>query len=435
MTEQKKLLLLQLNELNFDIVKDYFNDSKLPNLKKIFKDGYIQTYSETEYDLLEPWIQWVSVNTGMSAHEHGVFRLGDITKSNHKQLYEIVEESGYNVGAIIPMNTKNNLNNPSYFISDPWTRTEDSKDFLIRQLSNAISQIVNDNAKRKISFKNLIYLLYGLLKFVRFKNYLKMLYLALTGINHKWRWAIFLDLFLNDLHLKLVKSSRPNFSSLFLNCAAHVQHHYFFNSKKNIRKNPSWYLGENFDPFKEVLVEYDNIIGDFMKLYDYQLIIATGLSQEVSKQAEFYYRLDNHSNFLKIFNINYKRVMPRMTRDFLIEFENLDEAKKAQDEIENLTTSDGERIFGIVDNRGESLFISLTYNREIKKELIVKNRMKDREVKLYEYTSFVALKNGIHNPNGYAYFSNDVQYIKGKEIHVKELFNIILNYFSIPVRH
>ena len=59
-----KFLLIQLNEINFDLVDKYLlfsKKNKFENFKKIkniFKS--FDTYSEQEYKNLEPWIQWVS---------------------------------------------------------------------------------------------------------------------------------------------------------------------------------------------------------------------------------------------------------------------------------------------------------------------------------------------------------------------------------------
>ena len=46
---------------------------------------------------------------------------------------------------------------------------------------------------------------------------------------------------------------------------------------------------------------YDKIIGDYLQLKDFNLIIATGLTQEINETAEYYYRLNLHKNFLKKF--------------------------------------------------------------------------------------------------------------------------------------
>ena len=75
-----KFLLIQLNEINFDLVDKYLSSSKKNKFKnlKILKNTYkfFNTYSEREYKNLEPWIQWASVNLGKDFNQHKIFRLG-----------------------------------------------------------------------------------------------------------------------------------------------------------------------------------------------------------------------------------------------------------------------------------------------------------------------------------------------------------------------
>ena len=142
-----KLILLELNEINFDYVKSYVdNGVDLPGFDWLMSQDYRETRAEKRYELLEPWIQWPSVHTGLTFEEHKIFRLGDITKSDSKQIFEIVEEMGFRVGAISPMNAANRLKFPTYFIPDPWTKTRTSGNFVIRLLANAVSQAVNENS-------------------------------------------------------------------------------------------------------------------------------------------------------------------------------------------------------------------------------------------------------------------------------------------------
>jgi acid stress-induced BolA-like protein IbaG/YrbA len=90
---QKKLIFLELNEVNFDLAQEYVDGS--PNhfeaIKSLFRGGKICTHSELVYEHLEPWIQWPSVHTGLSYEEHKICRLGDITLSNAPQIFEILE--------------------------------------------------------------------------------------------------------------------------------------------------------------------------------------------------------------------------------------------------------------------------------------------------------------------------------------------------------
>ena len=62
---RKKVILLELNEINFDAVSFYIKRGKcLPGFKKLIEQGIVETEAEPEYENLEPWVQWPSVHTG-----------------------------------------------------------------------------------------------------------------------------------------------------------------------------------------------------------------------------------------------------------------------------------------------------------------------------------------------------------------------------------
>ena len=88
----KKLVFVELNEINLDIVKKYSLKLNLKFFDNFFFNNLKKTYSEKEYNLLEPWIQWVSIHTGKTAKEHNIFRLGDIKNFNQEQIFENIEK-------------------------------------------------------------------------------------------------------------------------------------------------------------------------------------------------------------------------------------------------------------------------------------------------------------------------------------------------------
>ena len=428
------MVLLELNEINFDIVQKYLtkHPKQFINLEQLLTLNQCTTLAEDEYHLLEPWIQWVSVHTGKSYGEHKVFRLGDIVNSYEPQLFERIEAKGYKVGAVSPMNASNQLQKASYFIADPWTKTPPSGNWLSCALQNAVSQTVNDNSEGKLTSKSLGVLLLSFARFSRFRNLPKYITLALTSLGKPWRKALFLDLLLSDVHASLFENSNTNFSTLFLNGGAHIQHHYLFNSKalpEHQGKNPSWYVDSKYDPFEEMLKCYDTIIGDYLKMMGngVELIVATGLSQVPYNSTKYYYRLRFHAEFLQLIHCKYTTVEPRMTRDFLISFASTSDTKDAINLLSSVTIND-EPIFGEIDNRGKSLFITLTYPHEIgnKSEFKVNNVSKGS---LFDHVVFVAVKNGMHQSKGFAYFSNGLRApTDGK--HVKNIYNTITNFFS-----
>jgi hypothetical protein len=190
-------------------------------------------------------------------------------------------------------------------------------------------------------------------------------------------------------------------------------------------------VSQNTDPLADVLELYDLIVGEYFRDYDFEIILATGLSQKPYDKLKFYYRLNSHSKFLKDLGINFLHVYPRMTRDFLIEFNTEYEAKLAQSILTD-TKIAGTNIslFGEIDNRGQSLFVTLTYPEEITEH--TKYIINGQAKLLKPLVSFVAIKNGMHQEEGFAFFSPSVaQYAPSDKAHIAFLGKTVLNYFAV----
>ena len=403
-----KTVLLGLNEINFSYIRSYLD--RLNNFKLLFeKFTIVETISEKKYELLEPWIQWVTIHTGKDFEGHKIFRLGDIVNSKDEQIFEFLENKGLKIGAISPFNAQNNLKNPAFFIPDPWTKTNVSGNWLINSLYKAIHQAVNDNASGKLGLKSLLSLSLGALIFIPLKHY-KYYLSYLIDRKKPGVKAIILDALLGDAFLYLIKKKNPDFSSLFLNSGAHIQHHYLFNSEAydGEYKNPDWYCEKGYDPLFKILKQYDLILGELLS-EDIKLFICTGLQQQPHKELTFYWRINKHAEFLNGINIEgVKQVKPRMSRDFLIEFETNQAAQHAEKVLNSFVMErDNLKVFQ-VDNRGDSLFVELIYPKEIIQEdsiLSIKYSLTVNHFK--SLISFVAIKNGEHNGTGYFVFEQE----------------------------
>jgi hypothetical protein len=429
MSKRRPLVFIELNEINMAVAKQYCDRGMFPNLQRLLQTRQIETVSEQAYQNLEPWIQWVSVHTGMSAAEHGVFRLGDMVGRPIPQLFEQLEAQGVQVGAISPMNVENRLRRPAYFVPDPWTQTNSDGSFWSRNLTEALQQAVNDNSKGKVTLKSLMVLAFGILRFAKLRNYPTYLSLAAGSPGRPWRKALFLDLFLHDLHHGLFARKRPSYSSVFLNAGAHVQHHYFFNSSfcdSKAQRNPDWYVSSATDPMAEMLAVYDRIMGDYLTLPNVSLIVATGLSQVPYQKLTYYWRLKDHANFLRMIGISFSNVAPRMTRDFLIEFESEQAAETAHAQLTKVCCKD-QPVFEI-DNRGDSLFVTLIWPQDVDDELMI--TWQGGSSPLKPHVAFVAIKNGMHSGTGYAYFKGEIEsFAPLSGSHVKDLYKTVLGYF------
>ncbi len=411
------MLLVELNEANFELIQKYIyadtERNKWPTIRKIINYEGVHTNSEPQYNLLEPWIQWVSVHTGLEFSDHKVFHLGDITNFDHKQVFEKIENSGYTVGAVSPMNTQNLLRRPAFFIPDPWTQTEPDNSKFSNLIHKVLVQVVNDNSKGKITLKSILVLLYALVFKTTVSNWLSYARLAFKSRKNKWCKALFLDLLLSDIFKRSHKNTRPDFSVIFLNAFAHIQHHYFFNSKyyDGPLSNPDWYCDVKDDPFVDALDVYEKILSNISKISkNEELVIATGLRQIPYSENTYYYRLRDHRVFLEqILDVEFK-VYPRMTRDFSIKFTTANDASEAANILAKITINNT-IIFGSIEQKDTSLFVTLTHSEAIVKNtiMVVDEKL---SVKANDHLVFVAIKNGMHDQLGYVFSSKPGDFFK-----------------------
>jgi hypothetical protein len=362
----------------------------------------VETSSESEYQLLEPWIQWVTAHTGKTFAEHGVFRLGDIVSHDLDQIWERLERAGLRVGAISPMNAKNRTRDAAFFMPDPWTKTSVTGDRSLHLLAEALSQTVGDNASNRISAASYLKLLRGLLAHFRPSTIGSLVRLALSRRSTPWSGALFLDRFLADVFVCQWRRHRPEFASLFLNAAAHIQHHYMFSSQvyDGPNRNPEWYLASGKDPLLDVYRLYDGIVGDILRLPGSpRVMIATGLHQDPYPEELYYYRLRNHAEFLAKAGVKFERVDALMSRDFMVHCGSPASAAEAAATLLATRSPDDVALF-TVENRGSDLFVMLSYPRQIGPGFVPTLRGQPLW-DISDDVAFVALKNGEHNGVGY----------------------------------
>lgn len=426
----KSLTFLQINELNFDLVDMYANKYNLDNLKVLLSWKNSKLTSEDSYEHLEPWIQWVSVATGLEANEHEVFRLGDAENLKVTHVYEEVENLGFSVIGLCPINVRNNLRNSKFFLPDPWTQTAVIGNWLDKKIHAGLRQAVNDNSSGKITFDTAFFMLIGIATYSRFKSWPLYAKLAFSAKVKKWNKALLLDLFLCDYFFKKRRSISPDLNILFLNSLAHIQHHYLKNSEFYTEhgKNPEWLLPSTADPMLDGLKALDFMISDLLKSNEADVLVATGLSQKIYTPFQYYYRVKNHEHFLNMCKITFSGVLPRMTRDFEIQFTNNDDRDRCAISLSKITIS-GVKCFGIIDKRPLSLFVTLTYDGELLEETVLNTNTGDHIAR--DILSFVALKNGEHSTHSWVFSNGDISsYLPSEGSHVKMLYYTLLSYFT-----
>jgi len=238
----------------------------------------------------------------------------------------------------------------------------------------------------------------------------------------------------------MLRKHNPSFSTVFFNAGAHIQHHYLYSSgylnavfgESAKPANSNYHEVVEQDPFEDVILAYDRILRDYLKDAGSEVVVATGLTQIPYPRCSYYYRLDNHVEFLSSLNLKFKTVEPRMSRDFSIFFESTSDMLMTQQFLNNACViPSGESVFDASVNGELQLFVTLTYPHEITRDTFFSSG--DARFSLWDKVSLVAIKNGMHSGKGFLYQSRGLSDANTEQATpVWNIFQTINSYFSEP---
>ena len=89
------MISVELNEINSSWIKYYIDQGKLKNFERLFSDHVVfKTSSESQYNQLEPWIQWPSFYSGKNFNSHNCYHIGDFKKYNIESIFSEIQDKG-----------------------------------------------------------------------------------------------------------------------------------------------------------------------------------------------------------------------------------------------------------------------------------------------------------------------------------------------------
>lgn len=417
----KRVIQLELNEISYPVVARLMAKNELPNFQKINRKWHFhETTSETEYDKIEPWIQWVTAHTGKTFAEHQIFRLGDAPNLKHTQIWETLSEAGIESSIIGSMNATRGKTTGGIFFSDPWALQNDTYPQTLRPLWEMISSKVKGHATTELTAKDLVD---GLKACVSLKLPLKIYWKIANQIVsqkrnklNKWRLAGIFDIFLSEIFKSVLNTTNHGYYTLFLNSVAHYQHHYWRNFDDTPFDASIQYddIAQDHDPITYGYKIMDEIIGSIFKMVekdkDTLVIIASGLSQEpyIEKEAiggMNYYRLKDHEAFAGLVGLDASyEVFPLMSRDWQIKYQDERTRLEALRKLTGLTIK-GQPLFNIKEDTEGFIFVETKfYQGNTKGEEILDANGKS--VALFDDVfSNIAIKSGHHCGEGNLWLS------------------------------
>ena len=76
---EKKLIAINLNEFNLDFLKFGAKKYNYKYIQEFLKINKIETFSKDlkQDKSLDPWVQSISINTGVRSKKHKIYNLGE----------------------------------------------------------------------------------------------------------------------------------------------------------------------------------------------------------------------------------------------------------------------------------------------------------------------------------------------------------------------
>ena len=410
------MILLEFNELSPALMQTFIDQGYLPNFKRLRDQSQVFTTDAEEVaPNLDPWIQWVTVHSGLSYDEHGIFHLGDGNKLAVKSLWDLIGQRGKTVWVCGSMNIKYDLPVQGAVIPDPWTVGTAPSPADLEPYYKFVQRNVQEYTNDRVPLSKGDY--FRFMKFMVTHGLSVKTIVAIarqllsekrTG-KGKWKRATILDKLQRDVFLHYFRKLRPQFSTFFLNSTAHFQHAHW----RNMDPEPFKIKPTDADQAEyQHAVRYgyeemDKIVGDIVAAAPSNavIVLATALSQQPCLIYEdiggkTFYRARTFEPLLEFAGIKgCQKVEPVMSEEFHLRFANESDAEKAAERLRSLRI-DGRQAMQ-VERREANVFSGCIIYNQLQHDVILEGGSNGKSIPFFRlFYQVESLKSGMHHPDG-----------------------------------
>jgi hypothetical protein len=412
-THDPRVIVLEFNELTPSLLDRFIAEGKLPNFARFRAESQVfTTDAEEQPPYLEPWIQWVTVHTGLSRCDHGVFHLNEGHKVPAKsRTWDAVSEAGRPVWVCGSMNVGAADSLKGAQMPDPWcTEVNPTPEPLMdyfRFVQTYVLEHTNDRVplSRSDYVAFLRFMLGHGLSSATVRDVVTQLAAEVRG-PERWKRVVLLDRFQYDVFEHYFRTLQPALSTFFLNSTAHYQHAYWDKmAPEAFGENPGL-NDQHADAIRFGYERMDALLGRFMKLAadDVSLVFCTALSQQPSSDfsradESMFYRVRDWRRFAS--DVNFREAFtstPVMSEQFFLQLDSAATAERAAQCLAELRLDDGSPLMA-VEQKENRVFTGCGIHRTVPPTATV--RAGDRAIPFFDL--FYALdtsKPGVHHPAG-----------------------------------
>lgn len=415
MTNDRRLILLEFNELSPELMDRFIDMGHLPNFKRLREGSqvFITEAAERGWEL-NPWVQWVTVHSGLNYSDHGIIELDEGTKLKQKRVWDVVSEAGLPVWICGSMNVASDQPLNGFVMTDPWTTKVKTSDVL-QPFFQFVRQNVLEHSTDRPGLSPADYA-----KFLTFMVSHGMSPATVTAIVKQlvsersnkglhWKRAVLLDKLQFDVFRWYFRKIRPAFSTFFSNSTAHFQHYHWREMEPHLFKNEP--EPEKLEMHNETILfgyqEMDKMIGQFLELAepDTTLVFATAISQQAclvyeDQGGKVMYRPRDIAGLMKFAGVTERHeASPLMAEVYNIELQNEDDAKAVETKLEALRV--GSRQAMLIQRKGSILNAKCQLHDRQPQDTRLTRADTGATISFFElFFELEDAKSGMHHPDG-----------------------------------
>jgi hypothetical protein len=443
------VILIEFNELVPALMEKFMAAGRLPNFQRFYNEAQIYTTdAEEEGENLNPWVQWVTIHSGLSASEHGVTRLSDGHRLQTKAVWDILSEAGYRVWVCGSMNARYDRPLNGMLIPDPWSiGLAPYPEHVFEPYYNFVRFVVQEytNPGARLSKSDALKFVWFLASHGLSPATIRAVCGQLLGEKRRhdsWKRAVILDLFQWDMFQHYFHKSRADFATFFLNSTAHFQHSYWRHMEPeqfSVKPSP-----EEMDQYGGAILygyeKMDELIGRFLKLGGRvaTLIFCTGLSQQPYLKREsvggrHYYRIHGPHVFPERLGVEDPfEYNPVMSDQAILRFRGEDVAARIDQQLRSYRLFDRPAFHTSLE--GADLMVQCNYGGVVPAEAVLTREGSSQTVPFHDvFYSMDVVKSGFHHPDGMLWvrYPDRTHALHEEKISIRSIAPAILDLFDV----
>jgi Type I phosphodiesterase / nucleotide pyrophosphatase len=413
-----RVIALEFNELTPRLMKRWIDEGRLPGFQRLYSESMVYvTDAEEQPPYLEPWIQWITVHTGLPYAKHGVFDLGDGHKLDVPRLWDMVSDAGKRAWICGSMNAgvrEGKFNGA--ILPDPWSAgVSPYPPGEFEAFFDLVRTHVQEYASDNVPLKSIDYARFGtfMLRHGLSPTTVKKTIAQLAserGGKNKWKRAMILDRLFWDLFRSHWRKHQPHYSTLFLNSTAHLQHYYWRNMEPDSfkLKPTDAEQSQYHDAIFAGYLAMDALVQEALELVagtNTSLVLVTALSQQPLLRYEdeggkLVFKPHDSLELLRFAgSSDTARYAPVMAEEYHLYFDSDLAAERGVQALEAMTL-DGQQVMR-ARRDGSELYVACAIIRTPPEDAVVTVPGSGRSALFTDlFFPLQGLKSGCHHPDG-----------------------------------